>query len=95
MAPFPLCPACAAEYQNPLDRRFHAQPVACPDCGPQIWLETEGEITARREEALQQARLLLRQGQILAVKGLGGFHLACDASQPACRCRTAPPQTAG
>jgi hydrogenase maturation protein HypF len=79
MAPFQLCEPCAAEYADPLDRRFHAQPVACPDCGPQIWLEIDGERLADAEGALQQARKLLIDGGILAVKGLGGFHLACDA----------------
>ena len=71
---------CAAEYHDPRDRRFHAQPVACPDCGPQIWLEDNGVRRAAREDALQAARQLIREGKILAVKGLGGFHLACDAT---------------
>ena len=82
MAPFEMCPECASEYKDPLDRRFHAQPVACPVCGPHIWLEVDGESVAEREEALQAARRLLREGKILAVKGLGGFHLACDATNP-------------
>ncbi len=80
MAGFPLCPDCAVEYKNPLDRRFHAQPVACPECGPQVWLEVNGRRTAEREDAIQAARKLLRQGKIVAIKGLGGFHLACDAT---------------
>ncbi|MGB8646602.1 MAG: carbamoyltransferase HypF [Anaerolineae bacterium] len=80
MAPFEMCPDCAAEYRNPLDRRFHAQPVACPVCGPQVWLETRGEMMARRDDAIVQAQRMLREGKILAVKGLGGFHLACDAT---------------
>jgi len=79
MADFPLCPDCAAEYHNPADRRFHAQPVACPVCGPQIWYEQAGVRTCTGEQALQTARANLREGKILAVKGLGGFHLACDA----------------
>lgn len=83
MAKFALCPACAAEYADPLDRRFHAQPVACPDCGPQLQLQPTGEAS---EQALQRARELLAQGRIVAVKGLGGFHLACDATNlPAVR----------
>ncbi len=84
MRAFPLCPDCAREYHDPLDRRFHAQPVACPVCGPQIWLEqpSRGRL-AENLEALLAARRLLRQGQILAIKGLGGFHLACDAANPA------------
>ncbi|MBN1666726.1 MAG: carbamoyltransferase HypF [Anaerolineales bacterium] len=84
MAPFELCPDCSAEYQDPLDRRFHAQPVACPLCGPQVWLENRaGEILAGRDAAIQLARESLATGKILAIKGLGGFHLACDASNPA------------
>jgi hydrogenase maturation protein HypF len=82
MAPFEMCPECASEYENPLDRRFHAQPVACPVCGPHIWLEVNGESVAEREGALQGARRLLKEGKVLAVKGLGGFHLACDATNP-------------
>jgi hydrogenase maturation protein HypF len=82
MAPFEMCPDCAEEYHNPLDRRFHAQPVACPACGPKVWLEVEGEILLEREEAIQQTRALLREGKVLAIKGLGGFHLACDATNP-------------
>jgi hydrogenase maturation protein HypF len=80
MAPFEMCPDCAAEYHDPRDRRFHAQPVACPDCGPQVWLEDNGVRRAVQEEALQAARQLISEGKILAVKGLGGFHLACDAT---------------
>jgi hydrogenase maturation protein HypF len=84
MSGFPLCEDCAAEYRNPLDRRFHAQPVACSACGPHLWLEAAGSASAlpRDEEALQDARRRLREGQIVAVKGLGGFHLACDATNP-------------
>lgn len=85
MAGFDLCPACAADYHNPLDRRFHAQPVACPDCGPRIWLEPADHdtILTTHDDALQQARAALAAGQILALKGLGGFHLAVDAANPA------------
>jgi len=79
MRTFDLCPACAAEYGDPSDRRFHAQPVACPTCGPQIWLESRGEQTHAGEAALQAARRLLAGGSIVAIKGLGGFHLAVDA----------------
>ncbi|WP_255572147.1 carbamoyltransferase HypF [Celeribacter sp. PS-C1] len=74
MAPFEMCAACRAEYDTPEDRRFHAQPVACPDCGPQLWLEPKGE-----GEPLARAARLLCNGDVIAVKGLGGFHLACDA----------------
>jgi hydrogenase maturation protein HypF len=83
MAGFPLCPDCRAEYENPRDRRFHAQPVACPTCGPHVWFEANGETLANRDEAIQRAREWLQAGKILAVKGLGGFHLACDAGNPA------------
>lgn len=80
MAPFEMCGECAREYEDPMDRRFHAQPVACPACGPQIWLEEGGGRVGEREDALQAARDRLAQGEILAIKGLGGFHLACDAT---------------
>ncbi|WP_312458004.1 carbamoyltransferase HypF [Pseudescherichia sp.] len=81
MAAFPLCPACEAEYRNPADRRFHAQPVACPACGPQLAWHTAGE-TLAGEAALEAAVAMLDAGGIVAVKGLGGFHLACDARNP-------------
>lgn len=80
MAPFPLCPDCAAEYGNPADRRFHAQPVACPACGPRLWFELAG--VEQPGDAIAQAVACLRAGGVVAVKGLGGFHLACDATNP-------------
>jgi hydrogenase maturation protein HypF len=83
MAAFRLCEACADEYHSPLDRRFHAQPIACPDCGPRIWLEYNGykdSILFNNKEVIEQAVTGLRQGKILAIRGLGGFHLACDAT---------------
>ncbi len=84
MADFPMCSDCAAEYHDPLDRRFHAQPVACPICGPHIWLEPGGNSLSHPpiegEDALQATRTLLGDGRIMAIKGLGGFHLACDAT---------------
>jgi hydrogenase maturation protein HypF len=84
MAVFEMCSACQAEYDHPLNRRFHAQPIACPECGPHIWLETPaGNRVMERETALQSARVLLADGKILAIKGLGGFHLACDATNQA------------
>ena len=87
MAAFALCPACEQEYRNPADRRFHAQPNACPVCGPQYWLESnDGEsipTTAPARDCLDTATLLLRQGKILAVMGLGGVHLVCDATNAA------------
>ncbi|WP_032092211.1 carbamoyltransferase HypF [Necropsobacter rosorum] len=83
MAAFPLCPQCEKEYRDPADRRFHAQPNACPACGPHIWLQDRQQILATHETALQHTALLLRQGNIIAIKGLGGFHLACDAGNRA------------
>lgn len=80
MAPFEMCADCDSEYHNPLNRRFHAQPVACPDCGPHVWFTANGKMLAEREDAIQTARQWLRDGKILAIKGLGGFHLACDAT---------------
>ncbi|MFD9935707.1 carbamoyltransferase HypF [Streptomyces massasporeus] len=83
MAGFPMCAACAREYGDPLDRRFHAQPVACPDCGPRLRLVPGAGSAvrpARDAEALASARALLAAGRIVAVKGLGGYHLACDAT---------------
>jgi len=80
MSVFPLCDACAEEYADPEDRRFHAQPVACPDCGPHIWLEVAAAALSKHEEALHGARRFLKEGWVVAVKGLGGFHLACDAT---------------
>ncbi len=82
MAEFAMCSDCSREYHDPLDRRFHAQPVACPRCGPQIWFEAGGVRLAEKEDALTLARQWLCEGKILAVKGLGGYHLACDAANP-------------
>ena len=84
MAPFKMCPDCQAEYDDPTDRRFHAQPNACPICGPRVWLVSDPEADVRGEEldAIRQTRELLKSGAIVAVKGLGGFHLACDATNP-------------
>ncbi|MCG9723324.1 carbamoyltransferase HypF [Shewanella sp. Isolate7] len=81
MAEFAMCDACAAAYQDPLDRRYHAQPVSCPDCGPQLRLLDAGQMPlAERNDALDLAVELLAQGKTLAIKGLGGFHLVCDAT---------------
>ena len=79
MAAFPMCAACAAEYADPGDRRFHAQPIACHDCGPVLELVRPGAEPLRGDEALLATRRLLIQGAVVAVKGLGGYHLACDA----------------
>ena len=82
MAPFKMCPACQAEYQDPTNRRFHAQPNACPVCGPHVWLVlgSGGRAQSRKDDAVRRTRDLLQSGAIVAVKGLGGFHLACDAT---------------
>jgi len=80
MAAFPLCPDCQREYRDPLDRRFHAQPIACHACGPQVrLLSYSGEKLAARDGAVAQAIELLKKGAILAIKGIGGYHLAVDA----------------
>ena len=88
MAVFTLCPACAAEYREPADRRFHAQPNACPVCGPRVWLaDGQGRELDSADlasgDAIAAASRLLAQGRILALKGIGGFHLACDAADAA------------
>lgn len=81
MRAFPMCASCRKEYDDPADRRYHAQPNACPDCGPQLELtDAAGRTMARRAEALARASGALREGRIVAVKGLGGFHLMCDAT---------------
>jgi len=80
MAGFDMCDDCRKEYEDPANRRFHAQPIACPGCGPQLELiHRHPRIATRGEEALRAARVLLAEGRIVAVKGLGGYHLACDA----------------
>jgi hydrogenase maturation protein HypF len=91
MACFSMCAACQAEYDDPANRRFHAQPNACPECGPHVWLATTGSVDSRppprphrtgpaEGDPIDQAAQLLARGAIIAIKGLGGFHLACDAT---------------
>jgi hydrogenase maturation protein HypF len=82
MAAFPMCLRCAREYADPADRRFHAQPICCPDCGPRLRFHAEGQSTDG-EAGLARARRMLRDGRILAVKGIGGYHLACNAADDA------------
>jgi len=83
MACFPMCSACRAEYHDPLDRRFHAQPNACPTCGPELWYtDAQGRTLARGDEALRLTTSDLAQNRIAAIKGLGGFHLACSGDDP-------------
>ncbi len=85
MAAFALCPQCQREYEDVHNRRFHAQPIACPDCGPQVWLgRSDGQplaadLDSQMDEA-DQVFTLLQRGEIVAIKGLGGIHLACDAT---------------
>jgi hydrogenase maturation protein HypF len=88
MAAFRMCPDCAREYGDPADRRFHAQPDACAACGPRVWLEDAGgrvldPSAAGARDAIELASRRLREGRVLAVKGIGGFHLACDATDAA------------
>jgi hydrogenase maturation protein HypF len=89
MASFRMCDPCLEEYSDPADRRFHAQPIACPDCGPQVWLEMDHGMASngnhtrqalKGDSAILEAQALLADGKIIAIKGLGGFHLACDAT---------------
>lgn len=87
MRHYEMCAACRAEYENPLDRRFHAEPTACPVCGPQLSLTDSSGLKIDFDEmagqdVVSQARLLLANGRIVAVKGIGGFHLAVDALSP-------------
>jgi hydrogenase maturation protein HypF len=86
MASFIMCPQCQAEYDDPADRRFHAQPNACADCGPGVWLEDAAGNRLEPEgddDVIHAAARLIRAGSIVAVKGIGGFHLACDAGNAA------------
>jgi hydrogenase maturation protein HypF len=80
MRSFAMCEDCAREYADPSDRRFHAEPVACPSCGPRLaLLDRAGR--RRRVDPIEEAARLLRSGKVVALKGLGGFHLACDATR--------------
>lgn len=83
MSEFVMCPECQREYDDPADRRFHAQPNACPECGPRVWLEGQGGRvieTSRDSDAIATAAERIAEGAIVAIKGIGGFHLACDAT---------------
>ncbi|PPL14943.1 carbamoyltransferase HypF, partial [Oceanisphaera arctica] len=85
MAGFPLCSVCLKEYEDPANRRFHAEPIACPVCGPRIWLQdAEGQMQEGSPAALlARCRSWLKQGRVLALKGIGGFQLTCDAGSAA------------
>ncbi len=80
MAAFEMCPRCRAEYDDPSDRRFHAQPNACPACGPRLALLDFSGAPCGPDDPLRRAAAMLREGLIVAIKGLGGYHLACDAA---------------
>jgi len=81
MSVFEMCERCAGQYRDVTDRRFHAQPVACPRCGPKVWLTDRAgnTLTTGNDESIARTAELLRAGKIVAIKGLGGFHLSCDA----------------
>ncbi|MEI6289081.1 MAG: carbamoyltransferase HypF [Chloroflexota bacterium] len=89
MAEFQMCPECLEEYEDPANRRFHAQPIACPNCGPIIWLNKSNLIQDSQHyidyegqiDVIKKTRDLIKEGKIIAVKGLGGFHLMCDATK--------------
>lgn len=83
MAAWALCPTCRAEYENPLDRRYHAQPTACEECGPGYYLTEGDELHSSSAAAIARTAALLTAGAIVAVKGVGGYHLACDAANMA------------
>jgi hydrogenase maturation protein HypF len=82
MAPFEMCPDCRAEYESPADRRFHAEPTCCPVCGPRLRLVLPDGAEIPCDDPVAETRRLLLGGAILAIKGLGGYHLACDATSP-------------
>jgi hydrogenase maturation protein HypF len=83
MRHFALCDACAAEYHDPADRRFHAQPLACADCGPRLWFDGMAGVVEGTDGAIASAQEAIAGGGIVAIKGLGGYHLACDATSAA------------
>jgi hydrogenase maturation protein HypF len=83
MAAFTMCERCQAEYDDPANRRFHAQPNACPACGPRVWLCRPDGTALDVPDPLDHAAEALRAGSVVAIKGLGGFHLACDATNGA------------
>ncbi|SQC01488.1 acylphosphatase [Clostridium tetanomorphum] len=78
MKEFNMCSSCKEEYKNPLNRRFHAQPNACKECGPKVWLADSHGNIIEEKQAIEKSKELLKHGKIIAVKGLGGFHLVCN-----------------
>ncbi len=83
MSHFHMCPECRRQYLDPSDRRFHAQPIACPECGPRVWCcDRRGEELAQGQPAIEMVARHISRGGLAAVKGLGGFHIACDAENP-------------
>ncbi|OBA81719.1 carbamoyltransferase HypF [Mycobacterium sp. 1164966.3] len=93
MSGFAMCERCAAEYHDPADRRFHAQPIACPDCGPSLWFSSAHGRIDRADAALAATQRALGTGAVVAIKGIGGYHLACavddEAAVSALRARKA------
>ena len=83
MSDFGMCPMCATQYGDPSDRRFHAEPIACGRCGPHVWLVDSDGRQAPCDDSIAAAGRMLREGLIVAIKGLGGFHLACRADDDA------------
>ncbi|WP_102142506.1 carbamoyltransferase HypF [Mycobacterium hubeiense] len=83
MSDFPMCEHCATEYHDPANRRFHAQPIACPDCGPSLWFTGRGVHITVIDAALAAAQRAVAEGSIVAIKGIGGYHLACAADRAA------------
>jgi hydrogenase maturation protein HypF len=83
MSAFAMCERCAAEYHDPADRRFHAQPIACPDCGPSLWFTAHNERVAESDAALGATQQALADGAVVAIKGVGGYHLACRVDDEA------------
>ena len=87
MNEFKMCEFCGGEYKDPLNRRYHAEPISCPNCGPKLYLKDKfGKVLASENEAAKEAARLINEGKILAIKGLGGFHLVCDATNEAAVC---------
>ena len=87
MSEFKMCEFCESEYKDPLNRRYHAEPISCPNCGPKLYLKDKfGKVLASKNEAAKEAARLINEGKILAIKGLGGFHLVCDATNEAAVC---------